>query len=107
MKTAALSMMVPLFILSVPILDITFSSLRRILKGCSPFVADSEHIHHKLLKAGFSQNKTVLILVSVAIAMGSLAVLIVSSSFVKYFLYAVVFSIVMLILNFFARANNN
>lgn len=106
MKTAALSMIVPLFVLAVPIIDIVFSSLRRILKGTSPFIADAEHIHHKLLKAGFSQNKTVLILVSVAIGMGSLAVILVNSSFIKYFLYAVGFSIFMLVLSFLARVKD-
>ncbi len=103
MKTAALTMIVPIFVLSVPILDITFSSLRRICKGTSPFVADAEHIHHKLLKAGFSQNKTVLILATFAIASGALATFLVSSSLIKYFVYAIGISIVMLILNLIAK----
>ena len=103
MKTAALTMIVPIFVLSVPILDITFSSLRRICKGTSPFVADAEHIHHKLLKAGFSQNKTVLILASFAIASGALATFLVSSSLIKYFIYAIGISVVMLILNLIAK----
>lgn len=103
MKTAALAMMVPLFVLSVPILDITYSSLRRICKGTSPFVADAEHIHHKLLKAGFSQNKTVFILATFALASGALATFMVSSSLIKYFLYAIGISMVMLILNVLAK----
>lgn len=103
MKTVALAMLVPLFVLSVPILDITYSSIRRICKGTSPFVADAEHIHHKLLKAGFSQNKTVFILATFAVISGALATFIVSSSLVKYFLYAVGISMFMLILNVFAK----
>lgn len=103
MKTAALAMLVPLFVLSVPILDITFSSLRRICKGTSPFVADAEHIHHKLLKAGFSQNKTVLILATFALASGALATFLVSSSLIKYFIYAIGISLVMLVLNLLAK----
>ena len=70
MKTTDCKMYVPLLILAVPILDITFSSLRRILKGTSPFVADAEHIHHKLLHLGLSQNKAVLLLVLFSILMG-------------------------------------
>ena len=49
MKAAALAIILPFVVLAVPIMDITYSSLRRIFKGKSPFVADSEHIHHKLL----------------------------------------------------------
>lgn len=103
MKTATLTMIVPIIVLAVPVLDITFSSLRRIAKGTSPFVADAEHIHHKLLKAGLSQNKTVLILASMALMAGALATVLVSSSLLKYFLYAVGISVVMLILNLMAK----
>ncbi len=52
----------PILILAIPLMDIAYSSLRRIMKGSSPFVADSEHIHHKLLHAGYSQDKLVLLL---------------------------------------------
>lgn len=103
MQTADLKMYVPLLILAVPILDITFSSLRRILKGTSPFVADAEHIHHKLLHLGLSQNKAVLILVIFSIVMGGLATYIAASDTTKYFLYAVIMSTVMIILNRHAK----
>ena len=73
MKGATLAILLPFLVLAVPIMDITYSSLRRIMKGSSPFVADAEHIHHKLLKAGFSQKKTVAILTSVAIVGGAIA----------------------------------
>ena len=103
MKSTDITMYVPLLILAVPIIDITFSSLRRILKGTSPFVPDAEHIHHKLLKFGLSQNKAVLVLVIFSIIMGSLATYIAASDTTKYFLYAVIISSVMIILNRHAK----
>ncbi len=103
MKTPDIKMYVPLLILAVPIIDITFSSLRRILKGTSPFVADSEHIHHKLLHLGLSQNKAVLILVIFSIIMGGLATFIADSDTTKYFLFAIIISSVMIILNRLAK----
>ena len=103
MKTTDVKMYLPLLILSVPILDITFSSLRRILKGTSPFVADAEHIHHKLLNLGLSQNKAVLVLVVFSILMGALATEIAASDTTKYFIYAVIMSTVMIILNRHAK----
>ena len=78
MKGATFAVLLPFVILAVPIMDITYSSLRRIFKGKSPFVADAEHIHHKLLKAGFSQKITVAIMTSVAILAGGIASLCVS-----------------------------
>ena len=101
MKAATLAILLPFLVLAVPIMDITFSSLRRIAKGQSPFVADSEHIHHKLLHAGFSQKKTVMILTSVAIIAGALASLFMGSAVMKhYFTYIIVIVIIMLVLNF-------
>lgn len=86
MKGATLAILLPFLVLAVPIMDITYSSLRRIMKGKSPFVADAEHIHHKLLKAGFSQKKTVAILTSVAIVGGAIATYF-SGIFKHYFIY--------------------
>ena len=101
MKAATLAILLPFLVLAVPIMDITFSSLRRICKGKSPFVADSEHIHHKLLHAGFSQKKTVMILTSVAIIAGALASLIMGSATIKhYFVYIVAVVIIMILLNY-------
>lgn len=103
MKSTDCKMYVPLLILAVPIMDITFSSLRRIMKGTSPFVADSEHIHHKLLHLGLSQNKAVLVLVIFSIITGGLATYIAASDTTKYFVYAVIMSTVMIILNRHAK----
>ncbi len=103
MKTNDIKMYIPLLILSVPIIDITFSSVRRILKGISPFVADAEHIHHKLLKIGLSQNQAVLLLVIFSILMGLLSTYIAASDTIKYFFYAVIISTVMIILNRYAK----
>ena len=96
-------MWIPVLVLSVPVVDITFASIRRILKGKSPFVADAEHIHHRLLKAGLSQNKTVLLLTGIAVLSGAVSVLLVNDSVIKYFIYAMALGAVMLFLNFQAR----
>ena len=98
-----IGIIVPMFILAIPILDITFSSLRRILKGVSPFHADSEHIHHKLLHAGFSQNKTVLTLVFFALCFGGVAAFLMKISLTKYGIYAIIVMIIMLILSIYSR----
>ena len=101
MKAATLAILLPFLVLAVPIMDITFSSLRRIAKGKSPFVADAEHIHHKLLHAGFSQKKTVVILTSVAIIAGALASLFMGSeTIIHYFICIAVLIAIMLLLNF-------
>ncbi len=98
MKAATLAILLPFVVLAVPIMDITYASLRRISKGKSPFVADAEHIHHKLLKAGFTQKKTVAILTSVAIVAGAIASYF-AGSIKHYILYIIVLVLIMFIIN--------
>lgn len=101
MKAATLAIIVPFVVLAVPIMDITYASLRRILKGKSPFVADSEHIHHKLLHAGFSQKKTVVILTSVAILAGAMAAFFMGHNTMKhYVIYIIILVLFMFGLNY-------
>ena len=73
LKTLTMSMLLPVVVLTVPLLDITFSTLRRLLRLKSPFVADADHLHHRLLRAGFSQLWVVIALYSVCIVGGMLA----------------------------------
>lgn len=103
MQVESVAMWVPLLVLAVPIFDITFASVRRIMKGTSPFVADAEHVHHRLLHAGLSQNQTVLVLTIIAAIAGAIGVLCINVSIMKYFIYAIALAVVMLILNFQAR----
>lgn len=98
MKGATLAIMLPFVVLAVPIIDITYSSLRRISKGKSPFVADAEHIHHKLLKAGFTQNMTVAILTSIAIVSGAIAAYF-AGSIKHYVVYIIALVVIMFILS--------
>ena len=98
MKGATLAILLPFLVLAVPIMDITYSSLRRIMKGKSPFVADAEHIHHKLLKAGFSQKKTVAILTSVAVVGGAIATYF-TGILKHYFIYIAILISIMIFLS--------
>ncbi len=51
--------MVALVLFCVPMTDTLVSFLRRLGQGHSPFLADKEHIHHRLLKLGLSHLQTV------------------------------------------------
>ncbi|MEG0021237.1 MAG: MraY family glycosyltransferase [Bacilli bacterium] len=54
------SLIIPLIILAIPILDTIFAIIRRILKGESISKPDKFHIHHQFLSRNFSQKETVL-----------------------------------------------
>ncbi|GBF23117.1 UDP-GlcNAc:undecaprenyl-phosphate GlcNAc-1-phosphate transferase [Candidatus Gastranaerophilus sp. (ex Termes propinquus)] len=102
MKAGSALMYLPLLILIVPILDVAYSIVRRTMKGSSPFVADSEHIHHKLLHSGHSQNHTVIILATVAMLAAILAIII-AGSFSKYYMFAVVLVGILILLSVVSR----
>ena len=61
-STTVTSLIVPIIILFLPILDTIFAIFRRILKGESIGKPDKSHIHHQLLSLNKSVRKTVLIM---------------------------------------------
>lgn len=95
MKTTAFTIFLPVFIFAVPILDINYSVIRRLLKGKSPFNPDAEHIHHKLISSGISQNNTVFILMLTAVATGAVASFFVGS---QLFYFVTIFALLMFML---------
>lgn len=51
--------LVSLVLFGVPITDTLVAFLRRLEQGKSPFSADKEHIHHRLMRLGLSHPQTV------------------------------------------------
>ena len=57
---------VPLLLLSIPIIDMIFVILNRLMKGKSPFIADKSHLHHRLINTGLSYQNTIFLLYGVS-----------------------------------------
>jgi UDP-GlcNAc:undecaprenyl-phosphate GlcNAc-1-phosphate transferase len=68
--------MFPMLVLLVPIFDTLRVMGLRAFSGKNPFEADTNHLHHLLLKAGFSPKKSVILLWSLTAALGLAATLI-------------------------------
>ncbi len=60
--TTLTSLVIPLLILFIPIIDTLLAIFRRLLKGESIGSPDKEHLHHQLLKMKLSTRKTLLII---------------------------------------------
>jgi len=56
-----------LWLIALPLMDMVAIMGRRVYKGRSPFVADTDHLHHKLIKRGYSSQKVLLILVLLSV----------------------------------------
>ena len=72
----ALSLVIPLLALAVPIFDTGYAIVRRYRTGVSIFLPDRGHLHHRLLDRGLTQRQTVLVLylLSALLGLGGLAV---------------------------------
>ena len=51
-----------LYFVGIPLLDMLAVTTQRICRKSSPFRADNQHLHHKLLTVGFSHHQVVLII---------------------------------------------
>jgi UDP-GlcNAc:undecaprenyl-phosphate GlcNAc-1-phosphate transferase len=61
LKTAALAtLLFPLLVLAVPIIDTSFVVAKRIKYGQPVYAADRTHLHHRFLNIGFSQRRAAL-----------------------------------------------
>jgi UDP-GlcNAc:undecaprenyl-phosphate GlcNAc-1-phosphate transferase len=62
---SAVSAATPILLLALPILDTLSVMVQRISEGRSPFDADKNHIHHKLLKLGFDHHEAVMVIYAI------------------------------------------
>jgi UDP-GlcNAc:undecaprenyl-phosphate GlcNAc-1-phosphate transferase len=62
----AISPVTGLWFALVPLADFFTCFVRRIASGCSPFDCGRDHIHHALLRSGFTAQQTLIILTGLA-----------------------------------------
>ncbi len=63
------SLMLSSTMLIVPIFDVIRVSLDRLFHKRPIFDADKNHIHHKLIRAGFTQHQTLIIILSLSLSL--------------------------------------
>jgi UDP-GlcNAc:undecaprenyl-phosphate GlcNAc-1-phosphate transferase len=60
--SALLPLLLPFTVLAIPLLDFAMAILRRVKAGRSPFAADREHLHHRIMRFGLTQQRTTIVL---------------------------------------------
>jgi UDP-GlcNAc:undecaprenyl-phosphate GlcNAc-1-phosphate transferase len=73
----AAALLIPMMALGLPLLDTSLAFIRRLLRRASPFDADRDHVHHRLMALGLSHRNAVLTLYTTGgiFALGALALL--------------------------------
>lgn len=86
-KTVTLVVLIaPVLVLGLPIFDTIFAIVRRIVKGKSfkaVFTADKGHLHHRLMKKGYTQKQAVYILYAASATLGMFAIILIGDGFWK------------------------
>lgn len=67
---ATVALLIPVIALGVPLLDTLLAPVRRFVLGKKMFLPDQSHIHHILLKLGYSQRHVVVIIYGITIFLG-------------------------------------
>lgn len=76
LKNAAIfTMIVPVIMYAVPLFDSSYAIIRRIMTGQSIVSKDQEHIHHRLLRSGFSPLQIILGMLAITLVFGVFAIL--------------------------------
>jgi UDP-GlcNAc:undecaprenyl-phosphate GlcNAc-1-phosphate transferase len=90
-----------ILVMGVPMIDGTVTIVRRILSGRSPFWHDNKHLHHLLLKKGYSQRNIALFYWAISAFVGTLSLTLSSTGkFFAIVMLAVVVGGIILALHF-------
>ena len=91
------SLIIPLLVLAIPILDTLFAILRRAIKHESIAQGDSFHIHHQLLNKNFSEGATVGIILGIDLLFAAASIVyVIGDNNLGYLLYGILLIIFLL-----------
>ena len=95
----AIVIVAPMIVLGLPIFDTLFAIIRRVKKGKSLKAIvepDAGHLHHRMLKKGFTQKQAVLILYGLSAILGIFAIIWMESGIWKALSFALIMILIIL-----------
>ena len=93
----AIVIVAPLMVLALPIFDTLSSIIRRVIAGNSLkaiIQPDANHLHHKMLKKGFTQKQAVLIMYGLSATFGMFAIILMDSGIWKALSFALIMVVI-------------
>ena len=93
-SSTAVAVLAPLLALGFPIVDTSMALLRRLVGRKSLLEADADHIHHRIVRMGLTQQRAVIILYGVTALFGALSLLTMTGQGHATGLAAVIFTLV-------------
>ncbi|MCT4707363.1 UDP-N-acetylglucosamine--undecaprenyl-phosphate N-acetylglucosaminephosphotransferase [Enterobacteriaceae bacterium H16N7] len=74
-KTHPISPVTALWIIAIPLMDMIAIMYRRLRKGMSPFSPDRQHIHHLIMRAGFTSRQAFVLITLAAAILATIGVM--------------------------------
>lgn len=93
----AITVVVPILALGVPIFDTAFAILRRMINKRPIMEADKGHLHHRMLLCGFNHRKAVLSMYLISALMGAGAIALLKHDYLNAVLLLAVAGVVVFI----------
>lgn len=73
-NVSVFSLIVPILFYAVPLFDTSYAIIRRFLTGRSMVEKDEDHLHHRLLRQGFTVPEIVLLMIAITIVFSVFAI---------------------------------
>ncbi len=91
------SLIIPLLVIAIPILDTLFAIIRRTIKGEKITQGDRFHIHHQLLNRNLSERTTVIIIYVIDLLFGFASIVyVLKDATLGYIIYGILLAIVLI-----------
>lgn len=74
--TNSLSPITALWLIALPLYELVWTFTRRLLRGQSPFTADTQHFHHLMVRAGFGVRAAFIMFALLAIILATTGIII-------------------------------
>lgn len=103
MKSVTLAIMTPMLVLifAIPIVDMLYAIIRRLLKGKPILEPDKEHLHHQMLATGLNQKAAVYVFYLISTLLGLLATYLMSiQSFYRFLILSAIVTSLILFFTF-------
>lgn len=73
-KMRAMNPVTALWVIAIPLMDMVAIMYRRLRKGMSPFSPDRQHIHHLIMRAGFTARQTFVLITLMAALLAAVGI---------------------------------
>lgn len=74
-NVSVFSLLIPILFYAVPLFDTSYAIVRRFLMGQSMVEKDEDHLHHRLLRKGFSVPQIVVLMIVITVVFSVIAIL--------------------------------